>query len=296
MEIGINDYVDADHYRSLNEDNFDVSRTCEDKRKPMNHMHLGVEVLFCEKGGATYFIEGKKYRMVPGSILIIGSRETHMRVMEELPFQRYGLTVKPSYLKTLNLDENLLEVFQTPGVDRYESHLQRADHVLFQNIVLLLAMLYGERKQQPEFSLISERMLISEIAILLFRAAGLEPKESLSLPIRKQMEKVREYIDQNFRGDLNLDQLSKHFFLHPVTISKEFKHCFGSNLSTYINRVRICESCYLLENTEYSILDIAHRCGYESINTFLRQFKAIMQNTPTQYRKDAKSWYFGQER
>ena len=75
-----------------------------------------------------------------------------------------------------------------------------------------------------------------------------------------------------------------------IGISKEFSRCIGQPLTKYINRVRVCEGARLLENTQESVTSIASQCGYDSVNTFLRQFKTIMETSPLQYRKEMKAW------
>ncbi len=45
-----------------------------------------------------------------------------------------------------------------------------------------------------------------------------------------------------------------------------------------------------MENTQESVTSIASQCRYDSVNTFLRQFKTIMETSPLQYRKEMKAW------
>ena len=85
--------------------------------------------------------------------------------------------------------------------------------------------------------------------------------------------------------------LSELFYLHPATISREFNKYSGKNLVKYINAVRICEAAKLLENTNETVTVIAAKCGYDSVNTFLRQFKSVMETTPLQYRKSIMEWF-----
>ena len=106
-----------------------------------------------------------------------------------------------------------------------------------------------------------------------------------------RMLEIKEYIDVHFNEELNLNMLGEKFFLHPTTISKDFTKYCGYNLNKYINTVRVCEAASLLENSSDSVAVIAERCGYDSVNTFLRQFKSIMDVSPLQYRKSAHEWW-----
>lgn len=292
MDIKINDYQEEEHFKALNEANYDISRTCEWEKNEMHHIHESSEILFIEEGSADYYIEGKKYYVEPGDILIIGSRKHHMRRIDKLPFLRYGLAVKPSYYRSLNLGEELLKVWQGPSVEVFERQFKKVPDLVFSEIIHLMEWVHGERDQELPFRGAIERSVLTQISVLLYRQWGRKNAgEGYLSPMDQQMYEVKEYIDLHYREKLDLGSLGEHFFLHPVTISKEFNRCFGQTLTKYVNRVRICEGARLLETTQDSVTNIAGQCGYDSVNTFLRQFKSVMETTPLQYRKSMKEWF-----
>lgn len=291
MEIKINDYYEPEHFRALNEDNYNLSRSCEYDKNEMHHIHTACEILMIESGSAAYYIDGKKYYVEPSDILIIGSRQHHMRRLDRLPFLRYGLTLKPSYLQSLNLGEDLLKVFQTPSPEEFKLHFKGVPPAVFDEIVRLIQFLYGESGAGKPFSPLLERSILTAVAVTLYRQSGLKQKEEPISSMHKRMVELKEYVDVHYQEPLDLNILGKQFFLHPVTISKEFKKSFGCTLTKYINNVRICESAKRLETTGDSVLEIASACGYESVNTFLRHFKDVMETTPLQYRKTMQEWF-----
>lgn len=93
MDIKINDYYEPEHFKALNEADYDVSHSCDYEKNAMHHIHESTEILIVESGSADYYIDGRKYYVEAGDILIIGSRKSHMRRMDRLPFARYGLAV-----------------------------------------------------------------------------------------------------------------------------------------------------------------------------------------------------------
>ncbi len=290
MEIKINDYWEPDHFRALSEDNYNISRTCEYRKNEMHHIHSASEILFIEEGAAEYYVCGKKYLLEKGDIMVIGGKEHHRRRILELPFLRYGLSVRPSYYESLNLGEDLKKVFQTPSQQAFQDHYKNVDPQIFGHIVELLKDLYGEQAIHKPLRSMFERSVITQIAVLMFRVFGLERKESELSAMNLRMVDIKEYIDTHFRENLDLQLLSQLFYLHPATISREFKKYFGKNLIKYINTVRVCEAANLLENTNESVTGISVACGYDSVNTFLRQFKAVMETTPLQYRRARQEW------
>lgn len=291
MEIKINDYWEPDHFRALSEDNYNISRTCEYRKNEMHHIHTASEILLVEEGAAEYYICGKKYLVEKGDILVIGGQEHHRRRILELPFLRYGLSVRPSFYESLNLGEDLKKVFQTPLPQAFQEHYKNVDQEIFWHIVELLKELYGEQAIHKSLRSVLERAVLTQIAVLMFRAFGLERRERELSEMNSRMIDVKEYIDVHFRENIDLPLLSRLFYLHPATISREFHKYFGKNVTAYIHLVRICEAANLLENTNESVTSISISCGYDSINTFLRQFKATMETTPLQYRKSIQEWH-----
>lgn len=296
MEIKINDYYEQEHFRAICEDNYNISRTCEYEKNEMHHIHNTVEILFIEDGAADYYISGKKFHVEPFDILVIGSMEHHRRRIVKLPFLRYGITIKPTYYRSIILDEDLLKVFKTPLPELFASHYKKISPEIFNKIIKLLCELKGEEEEHKPFRSQIQRTVITQIAVILFRAFQFQRENESISPSHARMLEIKTYIDVNFTAELDLKTLSERFFLHPSTISKDFTRYCGCNLNKYINTVRVCEAASMLENNRDSVTEIAVKCGYESVNTFLRQFKQIMEVSPLQYRKCVQEWWKSSQR
>ena len=119
MQIKVNDYEETEHFRAICEDCYNISRTCGYDRLTMSHIHNTSEILFVESGEADYYIAGKKYHVEPYDILVIGAMEFHRSVITNPPYQRYGLTIKPAYLRGMIPDKDLQKVFSTPPTERF---------------------------------------------------------------------------------------------------------------------------------------------------------------------------------
>ncbi len=291
MEIKINDYYEPEHFRSMCEDNFNVSRTCEYEKNEMHHIHDSCEILLVEDGVVDYFIAGEKFRLARNDILVVGSKLHHMRRIEKLPFLRYGLTLKPTYYKSLFVDQDMWKVFSTPDQENYVRYYKNVEPELFQKLIRLFCDLYKEETSQQPYRSLMQRSVITEISILLFRIFHIVRTREAITSMQKIMMEMKEYIDHHYQENLNLTVLSNRFFLHPSTISKEFNKYSNYSFNDYINTVRICAAVRLLECTRDSVTEISVRCGYSNVNTFLRQFKDKMEISPLQYRKSMMQVY-----
>ena len=72
--------------------------------------------------------------------------------------------------------------------------------------------------------------------------------------------------------------------LHPSYFSTVFKNAAGLSFKEYLNKVRIEESKILLQNTDFSIIDIAVAVGFEDQSYFSKVFKKYTGTTPKQFR------------
>ncbi len=100
------------------------------------------------------------------------------------------------------------------------------------------------------------------------------------------LQNVVSYIHSNYSADLSLTALSKMFDLSSGHLGLMFSKAFGVSLSTYVTRVRIKQSCNLLESSKLSTKEIAYICGFKSTEYFHYSFKNQMKMTPNTYRKE----------
>lgn len=97
------------------------------------------------------------------------------------------------------------------------------------------------------------------------------------------LEKIFLFIDKQYCGSCTLTDLSKHIGYNASYLSRYFKKCVGMSFNRYVNIYRLNQACYLMENTQKSILSCAMESGYESIRTFNRNFKDHFGISPKQY-------------
>ena len=109
----------------------------------------------------------------------------------------------------------------------------------FNQCIYLLKSLYDEQKQDMPFSSMVEKSIVTQIAVILYRQWDLKRNKNEVSSMSQQMYDIKEYIDQHYIEDLNLNGLSEQFYLHPVTISKEFSRCIGPGAHYHASVARI---------------------------------------------------------
>lgn len=107
---------------------------------------------------------------------------------------------------------------------------------------------------------------------------------------RKQKEcntifQVEQYVNQEFRQKLQLQELANKFHMNANYLGQAFKQQTGKAFREYLNDKRIEEAKRLLRQTNISIADVAVHSGYLSADYFISQFKRMTGMAPSQYRK-----------
>ncbi len=283
-EIEVNGYDEAEHWAAINERNIYLSYTGENRENFMNHVHGSCELLLVVQGGADYTINNEVYSIREHDLLIIGAMDPHYRVITDFPFVRYGLTVLPAFLEALPILNEYANVYRTPAPADF-SKLKHLTGEEYEQIRSLFLQIGEETTQVQSSSSDLVYALLLQLTIFLNRRLGYEKRDRTANRTYQAMLEIKSYIDLNYAGNLSLRELSSKFYLQPNTISKAFITCFGVHMKNYIDSVRITKAVGILETSSISITELALQVGYDSVNTFLRQFRAKMGLSPYQYRK-----------
>lgn len=97
----------------------------------------------------------------------------------------------------------------------------------------------------------------------------------------KRLDKVKEYILNNYNKDLNINQLASIVNLNPVYFGAYFKRYTGQYLSDFINFIRINKAKDLLLTGEYRVNEVAYQCGFNDSLYFSKVFKKMTGVSPS---------------
>ena len=103
--------------------------------------------------------------------------------------------------------------------------------------------------------------------------------------VNNPIEIAVDYIDENFRENINLNMIASICNLSPCYFSKLFKKKMGINYNTYINNKKIDYAKKILETTDTPILNLSMDLGFEDCGYFIRVFKKLEGVTPKKYRE-----------
>ena len=97
---------------------------------------------------------------------------------------------------------------------------------------------------------------------------------------------IKQYILDNYADiDLNNCKIAEHFHVNAAYLSTFFKRETGTNLSNYIQCIRLEKAKKLLRNTNLTIEETAKAVGCNNSIALIRLFRRLDGITPTAYRE-----------
>ncbi|MFD0678439.1 MULTISPECIES: helix-turn-helix domain-containing protein [unclassified Paenibacillus] len=100
----------------------------------------------------------------------------------------------------------------------------------------------------------------------------------------KTLQLIVDYIHANYDKTISLTTISDSLGINSSYISTLMKHEFGCGFVEYLNQLRIKKAQLLLENPDLAIKLISEMCGYDTVHSFIRNFKKLNLFTPSEYR------------
>ncbi len=94
-----------------------------------------------------------------------------------------------------------------------------------------------------------------------------------------------QYIEEHYtEPGFSISSMADEMNITLAYLSTLFKQNAGKNLNNYVTEKRLETAKQLLSSPNYSISEIAHRCGYEDAGYFSTLFRKKVGVNPTEYR------------
>lgn len=97
--------------------------------------------------------------------------------------------------------------------------------------------------------------------------------------------RLLDWVTDNLDQDLSVATLAARACMSERTFRRRFENEVGVPVKRYLTRARITKAQSLLETTSLPIVTIASRCGFGSADALRYSFAALLDVTPTDYRR-----------
>lgn len=248
--------------------------------------HFGLSEYFCKEQGKNFSFPAHLHHSFEIIVVMYGEMDVTIENNTYTLKKNESVLIFPNQVHSLssNNSEHMLCIFSPELVKAYSSKIA------------------GKKPTQNSFK--PDKYLIDALNRITSDSSSIEKKGilySICAEFDKNVEydtyksldenllyKIFEYVEKNFENECSLRSLSNSTGYSYSYLSRLFKRITGASYNSYVNQYRISNACYLLHNTNNSILQCAIESGYKSLRSFNRNFMSFLSVTPKEYRDQIK--------
>lgn len=140
---------------------------------------------------------------------------------------------------------------------------------------------------------VAGRLYVESLAIQLIvhllrhhSSAGRRLEDAAAPLPRYKLRRATEYINDNLRESLALEDIARTVSMSPYHFAHVFKQTVGVTPHHYVIERRIEKAKSLLRDTAWSVTQIANQVGYTNPSHFSTVFQRFTGYSPRSYRRD----------
>lgn len=250
------------------------------------HFHNYMEIGYCYDGVGKMIFRDKAFDYGKKTFTLIPPNYPHNTVAQ------FGTMSKWEYL-FVDVDSfvNKVYVDNPQHAKRLIERIYDGAHVLqrqeSKRIAALILDIMETYREKGEFYLECAKGLL---LALLTQIAGLTPLHDQEANTASKdyllVQRAIAFIAANFQEKIQMGDIAAACFVSETHFRRMFTQAMQLAPLAYVNVVRVEAACKMLRTTDYAIHEVANRCGFTSLPSFNRNFKALMGVTPLQWRKD----------
>lgn len=242
------------------------------------HNHAMYEMEFCVSGDVVYVVEGVRYEMGPGSLLLIAPAVPHKLFMHsDQPFERHSLYISyagnNSFIETL-ARESLPQMGKNNLGSVFYSREKVSDICpLFDEISNCMT---AADKRLNDLTPVFVQAIMAKLKIL---ASTQEPTQ-YSVGENHTMDSVKDFLICNLATDFTLQDIADRFNLSKNYCNRLFRKSTGMSIMQFIKYNRVLYARQMLADG-VPPCEAAQRVGFNDYSSFYRAYRTITGRNPS---------------
>lgn len=257
----------------------------------------GLSIKYVVSGEERYTINNKTFKVTAGRFLIVNHHQQFIcKVSSPEPVEGFCFYLDPEQVA------QIYNRYQPAATFAAKDHLPTKplrfmeklysvhENELGQYLLELAPQLRQEQLNpyldfKVIFQKLAEKIVLSQLEIDDRLANIQNTRKTTRIEIFKRVSRVRNYIDDNFLEDINLEDLASLAFLSKYHFLRCFKHVYGISPYQYVIQRRLVHSQTLLDNSQKTLSEIAYQTGFIDRRAFNRAFRKAFGHLPAEYRQ-----------
>lgn len=246
-----------------------------DDREFLVHVHESCEIFYFVSGNAEFLVEGARYPLESGSILIMRPSESHRaKILGGGKFERYAVNFSVSFIDHIDPERRLLKAFFDRPLGR--GNLFLSTEFCGDNIRKIFAEMC--KKSSRYETQVNVKTHLFWLLDRINRAWQKRSSEEYAPP-QNISERIVFYINHHLFDELSVPMLAERFFLSPSQFSRVFKQATGASPWEYITIKRLTSAREKIRSGE-TVQYAAESCGFRDYSTFYRAYIKYFGRSP----------------
>ena len=243
------------------------------------HYHEFCKLLLLRSGSGGYWIEGQRYTLQPGDVVLIGSHCVHKpEFAPGAPYERIIIYISPEFLRRQSSPDCDLE-----GVfSGNQGHILRLEEKTWRSLFRLATRLEGELSGEGYGRVILSNgmllRLIVEIGRELESHTAVQP--SALTPRNRRVVDMMRYMEAHLTEDISIDGLAQKFYISKYHMMRLFRQETGQSIHDYLTDRRLLRAKELM-GKGISATESCYRSGFRTYSSFTRAYAKRFGTTPT---------------
>ena len=248
------------------------------------HFHNYYEVGRCYAGEGEMILGDKEFAFYPGCVSLIPTKELHTT-------NTFGKKAGWEWMY-FDIHEVLEKIYPNDDILRENigHELDKAGRFLtpeqgIQKITFFIRSIISEmqNKEYMYRDMVAHFLIMLVVEIIRkLQNSELPEKETTAADIFPAID----YIKKNYAFKIRVINLAYSCGMSESYFRTIFEKYMNMKPIEYVNFVRIQKGCILLRKTDLTIAMVSDKIGYESVSSFIRNFKRIIGCTPKKWRAD----------
>ena len=243
------------------------------------HWHKNLEIDYIVRGCMWTNLNGEDRDLYNGDYILVNSEAIHQTCGKEPDEPVKYLVVLFSY--------NYIKSY-FPDFDSYYFDVNKNEQVRARVRDLLKAIVF-EAENPSEFSKLKTSCAMAQILMNLFTKCRIkrevDPNAAPAEDAPDYITKAINYIKDNYRHRISLEDISSFVGLTPTYFSRYFSACTGKTFKNYLNLVRLENTLIDIQQNGMSETRASLENGFPSVKAFIAVFKSVYGCAPSEYVK-----------
>lgn len=260
------------------------------------HYHTEYELLVITEGYGKRFVGNGVSNFSPGDLILIGSNIPHFHLSDRVYYEnndlycsseviQFDLNIFPAGFRNMPEFKDIVRLLEISSRGLLFLNKEMCNNIRgkmsdFENLDSFSKFL----ELYKILDILSHTSDLSYLSIEDIKASSTQ-QNLHNLPVYK----TYQYLVTNFKRDITLTEVAEYAGQNPAALCRNFKMSTGRSIFNCLLEIRIDFAYKLLENSDFSITQVAFESGFKNISHFNHKFKLMAGLSPLEYRKTHKN-------